>query len=187
MTEHVMIDLETLGTGHDAVILSIGAVKFDPEGNTIGERFHCGIDPESAVRFGQKMDPKTVMWWMGFERDAARARLMTMQKLDLPTVLEGFQMWYGMKSLPTWGNGATFDNVILRHAYTLLELPCPWGFWDDRCYRTIKNLRPDIPMQRVGTLHDALEDAVSQAIHLQQLMSGLAGEQPPVYDPAVPA
>lgn len=173
MAEHVMIDLETLGTSHDAVILSIGAVKFDPETNTISDRFHVGVEPESCVQWGLRMDPKTVMWWMGFEREAARNRLVAMQKLDLPTVLEGFQMWYGLQSLPTWGNGATFDNVILRTAYEKLEMPCPWQFWDDRCYRTMKNLRPDIKLQRVGVLHDALEDATSQAIHLQQILSAL--------------
>ena len=31
MTTHVMIDLETMGTGSYAAIISIGAVKFDPE------------------------------------------------------------------------------------------------------------------------------------------------------------
>ena len=35
MTTHAMIDLETLGTGPDCVVLTIGGVKFNP--NDISE------------------------------------------------------------------------------------------------------------------------------------------------------
>lgn len=34
---HLMIDLETLGTSADAVILSVGAVKFDLESDKIDD------------------------------------------------------------------------------------------------------------------------------------------------------
>jgi exodeoxyribonuclease VIII len=41
-----------------------------------------------------------------------------------------------------------------------------WEFWKDRCYRTIKNCYPDVPFDRRGTHHNALDDARSQALHL---------------------
>lgn len=175
MSVQVMIDLETFGTGNDAVILSIGAVKFDPEtsGMPLTDGFYVAIDPRSCVAAGLKMDASTVMWWMDEDRDEARRALMSTERLDLVTALEGFTMWFGHESLPVWGNGATFDNVILRSAFRATGQDCPWHFWHDRCYRTVKNLAPGVELQREGTHHHALADARSQAAHLLEIMTYL--------------
>jgi hypothetical protein len=158
----VMVDLETFGTGNDAVIVSIGAVKFSE--TEILDKFHVGVDPQSATAFGLKMDAATIM-----QRSAARAALLSLERVDLPSALLGFALWLGADSLPLWGNGATFDNIILRSAYAHCGLDYPVKFYHDRCYRTIKNLAPDIALERVGTLHDALDDAESQARHLMAI------------------
>jgi exodeoxyribonuclease VIII len=42
----------------------------------------------------------------------------------------------------------------------------PWPFWKDKCYRTVKGIWKDIKLDRVGTHHNALHDAESQAEHL---------------------
>lgn len=70
-----------------------------------------------------------------------------------------------------WGNGAAFDNVILASAYRRVTAGTPWQYWNDRCYRTVKALHPDVPMQRTGDHHNALDDAISQA---HQLIAMLA-------------
>jgi len=75
--------------------------------------------------------------------------------------------------IPVWGNGATFDNVILSTAYGLIGQPVPWQFTEDRCYRTLKNLCPQVPMVRTGTHHNALEDCKSQALHLSAIYEHL--------------
>jgi hypothetical protein len=72
-----------------------------------------------------------------------------------------------------WGNGAAFGNVILRSAYAACGLLPPWEFWNDRCYRTLKNLRPDIKLERSGTHHNALDDAITQAEHAVVILSAL--------------
>lgn len=173
MSTHVMIDLETLGTSNEAVILSLGAAKFDPTKTVVDETFYLRIDPESCTQYGLKIDAPTVMWWLHPERMLARNALhdSEMPIVDLASALEGFALWYGKKSLPTWGNGATFDNVIMRSAYQKTGLGCPWKFWHDRCYRTFKALAPDTMMRQVGMLHHALGDAISQAQHLQAIVS----------------
>ena len=68
-----------------------------------------------------------------------------------------------------WGNGAAFDNAILSTAYALCEIEPPWIYWNDRCYRTVKSLNRSIPFIRLGTHHNALSDAESQATHLMQI------------------
>lgn len=170
-----MVDLETLGTGHNAVILSIGAVKFDPHDASVPmDRFYVRVSAESCVQFGLTIDPQTVMWWMNKDRAGARESLFGMDPLDLPTALEGFSIWMG-GDMPVWGNGATFDNVILRHAFKAINMDCPWKFWNDRCYRTMKNIAPkiavDTPIERIGTHHNALDDAMTQANHLQRIFA----------------
>jgi hypothetical protein len=64
-----------------------------------------------------------------------------------------------------WGNGASFDNAILAHAYARCGATPPWKFWNDRCYRTVAALTAT-PRQQGGTHHNALDDARSQAEHL---------------------
>lgn len=176
-----MLDLETLGTGNEAVILSIGACKFFPEGDGVDihitHRFEAFVTPQSCVDIGLKMDPSTVLWWMKPERGEARDLMMANQNKAVPIyeALRQFAGWLG-KDTPVWGNGATFDNVILRNAYRLAGCDCPWSFWNDRCYRTMKNRAPSVKMQRKGAHHSALWDAVSQAEHLQLINRFFSGE-----------
>ena len=164
---HVMIDLETMGTRPNAPIIAIGAVMFD--GNEILDRFYTNIDLESAVEDGGAVvDPKTVLWWME-QADEARSALRDNKKKVL-TALYEFRDW--LKPVDpdgVWGNGASFDNILLSETYRRLNLTPPWAFWKDRCYRTMKNMYPQIEMDRVGTHHNALDDAESQARHLIEI------------------
>jgi len=68
----VMLDLETMGNGPRAAIVAIGAVEFDPETGTVGERFYQAVDLATAVSMGGEMDASTVLWWMQ-QGDEARA------------------------------------------------------------------------------------------------------------------
>jgi 3' exoribonuclease, RNase T-like len=181
VVEECMVDLETLGNGNNAVILSIGACKFFPEGQGVdihtSHRFEMFVDPQSCVDAGMQMDPSTVLWWMDPGRAEARDVLMANMKDAMPLrhALFQFANWLG-GDRPVWGNGATFDNVILRNAYMLVGIECPWQFWNDRCYRTMKSIAPSVKMQRKGIHHSALADAVSQAEHLQSINRFLSGE-----------
>ena len=184
MAVNVMLDLETFGTGNDAAVISIGAVKFTQ--TRVIDRFHVGIDPASSESAGLKINAATVMWWLDPERAAAWAAWCALEKVDLPLALTGFSMWcdepptdsgdqthkQGDK-LPIWGNGATFDNVILRSSYAACGLKYPAAFYLDKCYRTAKGLAPEVKLVRIGTHHSAVDDAESQAVHLQEICSRL--------------
>ena len=171
-----MLDIETLSLAHNAVLLSIGAVKFDPNApldndgkHQLLDAFYVVIDPKSSQRHGLHLDASTVMWWMHEDRTPARAQLMLSQMHDLPTALEAFKMWYGHDSLPTWGKGADFDSVVMKGAYAALGETPPWSYKDVRCHRTMCALAPEIPVVDVGTAHQALDDATAQAFQLQDI------------------
>lgn len=169
---HVMLDIETFGNGNDAVIVSIGAVKFNQDG-LLNDDFHVGIDPASCQALGLKMDASTIAWWMHEDRADARAALNSLEMIDLPSALVGFSQWCSTDLVAMWGNGATFDNVIMRSAFRVCGMEYPVRFWQDKCYRTLKGLAPGVTLVREGTHHDALDDARSQARHLLAIIEHL--------------
>ncbi len=169
---NVMVDLETLGTGPNSVIISIGAVEFNAKTQTLGHEFYINIDPQSCVNFGLEIDASTVMWWMK-QSDAAR-NCFEKKGAQLQEALAMFSAWYP-QAAPLWGNGASFDNVILSNAYMVAKVPRPWSYSKDRCYRTLKALMPEIKADETGgTYHNALDDAKYQALHALKLMNSIS-------------
>ena len=167
----VMVDLETLGNNSSSVILSIGAVEFDARTGQLGRQFYRVVDPASCEAFGLKMDVSTVLWWLQ-QGGEAREVFRETAKIPLTMALAEFSMWYPEKAC-LWGNGASFDNVILANAYAACGQKAPWMFWDDRCYRTLKNLLPEVEHERKGVHHNALDDAIYQAEHAIKLLQVL--------------
>ena len=176
MPTHVMLDLETFGVGNEAAPISIGAVKFDKI--EILDRFHVGIHPESCEQRKLTISASTVLWWLDDARRDAWHAWQALEKVDLWLALDGFSKWAAPTAdteIVVWGNGSTFDNIILRSAYAACGMEYPAKFWNDRCYRTVKGLAPEIKLQRVGTHHSAVDDAESQARHLQAIWAHLGG------------
>ncbi len=172
MSNKIMLDLETLGMKSGAIISSIGAVKFDDD--KVLDTFYSRIDPETCAKVGLTMDVSTVMWWLGQD---AEARLEITNKGEpLQSVLESFSTWAGSVG-EMWGCGSDFDNVILSCAYEKSGLKQPWAFFTNRCYRTVKSIAgkliPHVKIERIGTYHNALDDATSQANHLIRIRKEL--------------
>ena len=94
---------------------------------------------------------------------------------------DGWTRWYreqvkknGKKEIAVWGNGATFDNVIIANAYKAVSLDKPWAYRSDRCYRTMINTFQDVRKPDMqGTVHNALDDAKLQAKHLCMIFDKL--------------
>lgn len=159
---NIMLDLETFGIKSNAAIVSIGAVRFN--GKEVTDTFYVRLDLESVLRAGMEMDASTVLWWMG-QGDEARGELTSGDKVELAKALQSFSM-FCKPTDKVWGNGATFDNVILSNAYQLLDLHRPWSYKNDRCYRTVSAMHPGTEFVNVGTHHNAVDDAKAQALHL---------------------
>jgi DNA polymerase III epsilon subunit-like protein len=170
----VMVDLETMGTGSNSAITAIGAVQFDSKG--LGKEFYVNVDLKSSVRCGMEINPDTVMWWLG-QSDEARDALGK-DAVPLFKALKDFATFVGAKKeAKVWGCGSDFDNVILANAYDLNNLDRPWHFYNNMCYRTVKNLiGGTIKIKRIGEHHNALDDAKSQAEHLVRMLAALGGE-----------
>ena len=159
----VMIDLETMSTESNAAICSIGAVKFSIEQGVL-ETFYCTVDAADCKRYGLDISADTVRWWSKQPREVLE--LLRKDNVPLQTALIQFSHWYGNQKLPTWGCGSDFDNVIMENAYKAVNMRRPWDAWQNRCYRTIREVI-QIPLDdRDGVYHNALDDALYQTHHL---------------------
>jgi DNA polymerase III epsilon subunit-like protein len=164
---HYVIDLETLGKKAPAPIVAIGCVRIGGHGIT-GERY-WQIDLASAMAHGGVPDASTILWWLQQCDDARREINGSTPSLELPLALE--QLREFMLEDPgerlVWGNGATFDNAILRRALDDCSIEAPWPYWADRDLRTILDLYPEAKRREFeGVKHHALHDARHEAHQL---------------------
>lgn len=153
---HVMVDLETMGKKHNAPIVAIGAVVFDPATGSIGESFYKVVCLESSVNWGAVIDPSTVIWWLR-QSSEARSAIVNDDAIPLQDALLQFREFVsdnvagGSKKAQVWGNGASFDNSILRSSYDCIAEDYPWEYWNDRDVRTMVELAKPLastPKQR---------------------------------------
>ncbi|EEV9285754.1 3'-5' exoribonuclease [Escherichia coli] len=179
---HLSVDLETMGTNPDAPINSIGGKFFDPATGEMGPEFSKAIDLETS---GGIIDRKTIKWWAKRSREAQSAIFTDEISLDvaLRLFIEFIEKNSGGRFVPVWGNGANFDNVILRRSYERQGIPCPWLYYNDRDVRTIVELgnaigfdvRMAIPFE--GVPHNALDDARHQAKQVSAIWQKLIPSQ----------
>ncbi|MBI0921308.1 exonuclease [Escherichia coli] len=182
---HLMIDLETMGKKSNAPIVVIGAVFFDPQTGEIGPTFYIVISLVDAMDTGAVPDGSTIEWWLAQSSEARSAILVDQVKLvdALIQFREFINEYSDEKFVQVWGNGATFDNTILRTSYERLNIPCPWRYYNDRDVRTIVELgktigfdaRTVIPFE--GVRHHALDDARHQAKYVTASIQKLIPNQ----------
>lgn len=186
---HVMVDLETMGKKHNAPIVALGAVVFDPATGSIGETFYKVVCLESSVNWGAVIDPSTVIWWLK-QSSEARSAIVNDDAIPLQDALLQFREFVsdnvagGSKKAQVWGNGASFDNSILRSSYDCIAEDYPWEYWNDRDVRTMVELgqaisfdpKTTIPFE--GSRHNALADAIHQARYVSAIWQRIiAGNQ----------
>lgn len=162
--KQIMVDNETLGVTADAVILSIGAVRFDlATGMIDDEGFYTSISIESNLELGRRVQEDTLLWWL--KQTAAAQQVFFEPKETLGNALIQLSDWIGTDDCEVWSNGADFDLPMLAHAFTQCRIELPWKHWNSRCFRTYKNLpgAQAVKSATPGVKHNALSDAVAQA------------------------
>lgn len=181
---HLMVDMETMGNSPDAPIVSIGAVFFEPSTGNTGAEFYQVVSLESSMSFGMKPDASTIQWWLK-QSSEARSAILVDEAMGLLETLELLADFIaenaanGSHTVQLWGNGCSFDNVILRRAYALTDTPFAVPFWNDRDVRTMVELgksvginpRFDIPFE--GDMHNALSDARHQVKYVSAIWQRL--------------
>ncbi|HCJ6422238.1 TPA: 3'-5' exoribonuclease [Enterobacter hormaechei subsp. xiangfangensis] len=181
---HLMVDIESMGEKPDAPIVSIGAVFFDPASGQTGPEFYKVISLESAMGWGGVPDASTILFWLK-ETSEARSEIVMDHAIPLDDALLQFKDFIaenaanGKDTVQVWGNGATFDNVLLENSYARTGISCPWKYWNNRDVRTIVELgkavgytpRHEIPFE--GEPHKAISDARHQVKYVSAIWQHL--------------
>ncbi len=181
----IMIDNETLDTTPGAVIISIGAVKFNKMTGVLGDKFYAVLDIEEQKLRGRTVSDDTVAWWAK-QSEEARIALTTKDRRPVHDIMSELWDFIGgtwnddfTNTKPSqakiWGNGSDFDNPQIASLFTMYGFDLPWMFWNNRCFRTMKSEFRHLCAEpaRGGTYHNALDDAIHQAVHCQMIYGEL--------------
>lgn len=174
---HLMVDLETLGTKVNSVIVSIGAVEFDIVTGKTGREFFQEINIDTAVGVGLVVDEGSIKFWLS-QSEAARMKLVNANSKNITEVLHNFRTFLqdlGTENLCLWGNSARFDLGCLNNAYNAIKREIPWYFRNERDVRTLVAFAPEIKKNMIfeGIEHDPIDDCKFQIKYCSKIWNTL--------------
>jgi len=176
---HVMVDLETMGRDSNAVICSIGAVEFDINTGETGREFYRKVDIQSGLEKGLTVNGPTIEWWL-MQSEKARMGVVAGVGMNLSQMLYEFKKFIeelGSETVQIWGNGVSFDVVILSESYRHCKLKEPWNFRCERDVRTLVSFAPEVKdhYPKFGTEHHPIDDCKYQIGYCTAIWQNLKG------------
>jgi len=169
----LMIDIETLGNTHDAVIIQLAACFFDRNTGEIGNTFSVNIDRESAKVEGFVENEETLKWWSEQNQDVFNS-ITTQNLKDVKIAMKDFFAFIGKPSeIVVWSH-ATFDFVIVQNYLKKLGI----GYMP---YRGARDIRTLVDLSGINLdkydwtkkTHDALDDCKFQVTYCVDAMNAL--------------
>ena len=164
-----MLDLETLATSHNSVVLTLGATKFNPF--TLQDPFedlYLRLEVDDQMARGRDVDERTVEWWGTQPAAVQDEALGPDNRVAVVDVLQQLNKFL-VGADKIWCQGPHFDITILESLYKQYEVPVNWQFWQVMDSRTLFGLFGDPRDKNAAGLHNALEDCKSQARGVQKL------------------
>ena len=179
--KHFMVDIETLSTAVNAVVLSVGAVEFDPITGEIKRKFYYELALSEQKQ--RHISSDTVQWWfkqcvenqknidlMVKENNYKNGVAFVLTRLkDFVWGYEGFSACTrrnkGYEKIAVWACDPDFDLAILANLYEEHNLSVPWKYSEPKSVRTMRLLSQlkNIEMPKDEASHNALEDCIRQA------------------------
>jgi hypothetical protein len=176
MANDIMIDIESLDTSPNCVILTIGAVRFDPRGMGIVERLELRptID-EQTEKYNRVINEDTLRWWGEQSPEALDEAMGDRDRVSFNDCMEAlYKFCWNRRAV--WSNGASFDIVAMESAWRNLGMRIPWPYYTVRDTRTLYEVAGvNLKDKKYGTstTHKAVEDAEHQAIVVQDAYRNL--------------
>lgn len=166
----VMLDIETLSTRPWSVILTLGAVKFDPWADDVDQTKGLYIRPDvnEQLSMDRHVQEETVAWWGTQPEDVREEALGENDRTSISEMLDQLNRFLvGVDNI--WAQGPAFDIVILEDLYRQVGRPTPWQFWQIRDSRTLFGVHGDPRDKDRKSAHNALVDCYYQAIGVQEV------------------
>lgn len=192
----IMVDLETLGTRQDAIVLEISAVEFNCHTGEIGEVFDAKLDIDEQVQYRRSLNGETLQWWFKQDEEARKNIFdedVDIIRFNIPWELAEFSNFVercnnkcnsdsDRRVVKLWGNGSLFDLGILQNMYEtcLPNMKLPWKFWAVNDVRTIVDLNPDVKRNCKfdGTPHCAVDDCKHEIKYLVETLKTIKVVRP---------
>ena len=163
-----MIDIESLDTSPYCVILTIGAVRFDPKGMGIVEKLELRPTiEEQTEKYNRVINDDTLRWWSTQSEAAQEEALGDRDRIPFKECMDRlYKFCWNRRAV--WSNGASFDCVVMETAWRQLDMRIPWPFYTVRDTRALYEVA-GVKLKDGGhvTTHKAVEDAERQAIVVQ--------------------
>ena len=166
----VMLDLETLSTRPESVILTLGAVKFNPWGEDVDAEsgLYLRVNVDEQLQLGRHVQEETIDWWGKQSVEVREEALGETDRVSLEdTTRQLNRFLVGVNNI--WCQGPAFDIVILENLYRQLVKPTPWQFWQIRDSRTLFGVHGDPREKDRKAAHNALMDCYYQAVGVQEI------------------
>lgn len=173
----IMIDIETLSTKPNALILTIGAIKFNRRDDVKDindlQTFYVRIDQNSCKKLNMHIDEETVKWWNLQADEYKYEALLEKDRIDIKEGLKKLSEFV-KNAKCVWSHSPSFDCIILENAYVSCNLEIPWKFYNLRDTRTVYDLgNVNLKMISGETKHHSLYDCYSQIVCLKKALNNL--------------
>lgn len=163
--DHVMIDIETMSLSkHNALLLSIGMVEFDPaplDSVVIGKKGLIIPSIEQQLALGREVSKSTQAWWRS-QSEAARYHWEKhrCERRLLALVCDDIRRFVGNRK-NVWANGTQFDLVNLETlAEQIGETQELWHYQAPADMRTFVRRTPQTRIMGIGTALDMANEGV---------------------------
>lgn len=165
-----MIDIETLGVGDKAPIISVAAVLFNLHTGEYSDRFnyeevlHKTVSLEENVRYGFNIEPGALRWWLKTDPSLLSKTIdnYSNDHTSLKQVIGKLNILCLDKYV--WARSPSFDIKHLQRAAKACNQPLNISYQKEMDARTLQNLYPEVA-KSVGKpkkAHDALQDCIHQ-------------------------
>ena len=172
--DHYMVDMETLGLGPKAKILSLGFVQFNPLAMTEAQSYQRGFYAEfdTIAQCSRTVDQSTLDWWQSQPQD-----LMPQGSEEPGIALLKLERFLKTTKPPMiWAQGTDFDIPKLESFYSdYFSDKFPWKYNSKRDLRTLIQVCQYVEWPENIQKHNALEDAKCQARMVWRCMNFLNG------------
>jgi hypothetical protein len=144
--DDVMVDIETMSLHpHNALILSIGMLRFDPRGPElkIGPKMLLVLDVYEQLLLGREVDPSTQAWWASQPAGAAAHWMDTNRRVTVQEAAEAITINLS-DAKRVWANGIQFDLSNIVSLCKSADYETPWNYRAPRDMRTFCEETPAV-------------------------------------------
>lgn len=181
-----VVDLETLGFGQTAIVMSVAINAWTPHLLLLKDscdithmpKFqsaHVILPIERQEKDGRTVGVSTIAWWsLQSNRELINLSYAASDIEAKLLLLDQFMRKYGVKYLI--GNSPAFDNAILRSLFAQYDFDFPISFRNDIDLRTLKHVSGIDKFQPMQlTAHDAWNDVVYETWCIKQMLKAHSG------------